>query len=307
MRCLAQAIGRSARLLLLVSSTIATNGLAQPADPSTCGFQDLNIPGALAAAAFGINDAGAVVGSFSSGLRTGSEGFLLFGGRFTAFSFPRAIFTAAFDINNQSQIVGSYIDSAGSQHGFFVHAGGFQTIDVPGAVNGTLAMGINNAGDIVGGFFPSSGGESAFHLRQGKLSLFRFPSAVATEATSININSVIVGMYRDAVVGSGIHGFMVVNGVFTTLDFPGAVDTFPFKINDREEIVGWYNGSDSTQHGFAFINGKFITIDKPDEPPATQTQTNIRGINNLSQVVGIFSDSSILGTSAFQANCQDVF
>src|SRR5262249_12473769 len=145
----------------------------------------------------------------------------------------------------------------------------------------------------------SSGRENSFLLHQGKFSLFGFPGAVDTEATSVNINTVIVGMYREAVVGSGIHGFMVVNGAFMTLDFPGAVDTFPFKVNDRGDIVGWYNGRDSTQHGFAFINGQFITIDKPDEAAATETQTNIRGVNNMSQIVGGFSDSSILGSLAF--------
>src|SRR6478752_2327297 len=252
----------------------------------TCSFQDLKLQ-AFSSAASGINDIGAVVGSFSTSLHTSSQAFLLFRGKFTPFTFPGSVSTGAFDINNHAQIVGSYSDRGGRNHGFFVQSGGFQTIDVPGAVNGTFPNGINNNGDIVGGFFGSSGGERSFLLHAGKFTFFRFPGSVSTEATSINVNSVIVGTYRNTMVGGRIHGFMVRNGAFRTLDFPGAVNTFPARVNDQGEIVGSYEKSDFTAHGFVLANGKFITIDKL--PEASGTQTNLRGVNNLSRIVGSFS------------------
>jgi uncharacterized membrane protein len=309
MRNLTQVIARISFLLCIVAfSTFPINSFAQPASASgICSFQDLNLPGAFSSAGTAINDVGAVVGAFSPGLRTSSQAFLLFEGRFTPFTFPGSISTGASDINNHAQIVGSYLDRSGRRHGFFVHSGGFQTIDVPGAVNGSQPMGINNTGDIVGGFFGSSGGERSFLLHQGKFTFFSFPGSVATEAASINVNSVIVGTYRDALVGGTIHGFRVRNGVFTTLDFPGALNTFPAKINDKGEIVGSYQGSDFIQHGFVLANGEFITIDKPDEPPGTETRTNLLGVNNKSRIVGGFTDSTIIGALGFQANCQSVF
>jgi len=286
-------------------SIFSTRGAAQEAGSvGTCSFQDLKLQ-AFSSAASGINDIGAVVGSFSTGLRTSGQAFLLFRGKFTPFTFPGSVSTGAFDINNHAQIVGSYSDRGGRNHGFFVQSGGFHTIDVPGAVNGTFPNGINNNGDIVGGFFGASGGERSFLLHRGKFTFFRFPGSVSTEATSVNINSVIVGTYANAIGSGRIHGFMVRNGAFSTLDFPGAINTFPAKINDQGEIVGSYQKSDFVAHGFVLARGKFTTIDKPPEAPGTQT--NIRGVNNLSRIVGSFSDANIFAVLAFQGNCTAVF
>lgn len=288
-----------------IFSVFPARSFAQEANSTgTCSFQDLKLQ-AFSSAASGINDIGAVVGSFSVGLRTSSQAFLLFRGKFTPFTFPGSASAGAFDINNHAQIVGSYSDRSGRIHGFFVQSGGFRTIDVPGAVNGTFPNGINNTGDIVGGFFGSSGGERSFLLHRGKFTFFRFPGSVSTEATSININSVIVGTYRNTVVGGRIHGFMVRNGAFATLDFPGAINTFPAKINDKGEIVGSYEKSDFIAHGFVLAHGKFTTIDKPPEAPGTQT--NILGVNNFSRIVGSFSDANIFAVLAFQGNCTAVF
>jgi uncharacterized membrane protein len=286
-------------------SIFSTKSAAQEASSvGTCSFQDLKLQ-AFSSAASGINDIGAIVGSFSTGLRTSGQAFLLFNGKFTPFTFPGSVSTGAFDINNHAQIVGSYSDRNGRNHGFFVHSGGFQTIDVSGAVNGTFPNGINNTGDIVGGFFGASGGERSFLLHRGKFTFFRFPGSVSTEATSVNINSVIVGTYRNSMVGGRIHGFMVRNGAFATLDFPGAINTFPAKINDQGEVVGSYQKSDFVTHGFVMAHGRFTTINKPPEAPGTQT--NIRGVNNLSRIVGSFSDANIFGVLAFQGNCTAVF
>ena len=309
MKDLARTILKFTRLTCIVTFSIisifSARGLAQEASSvGTCSFQDLKLQ-AFSSAASGINDIGAVVGSFSTGLRTSSQAFLLFKGKFTPFTFPGSVSTGAFDINNHAQIVGSYSDRSGRNHGFFVQSGGFQTIDVSGAVNGTFPNGINNTGDIVGGFFGPSGGERSFLLHRGKFTFFRFPGSVSTEATSVNINSVIVGTYANAIGSGRIHGFMVRNGAFATLDFPGAINTFPAKINDQGEIVGSYQKSDFVAHGFVLAHGKFTTIDKPPEAPGTQT--NIRGVNNLSRIVGSFSDANIFAVLAFQGNCTAVF
>lgn len=309
MKDLARIIAQFTLLLCIVAfTTFSINGSAQEESTTasaTCSFQDLNLQ-AFSSSAGGINDVGAVVGSFSTALRAPTgKAFLLFQGKFTPFTFPGSVETGAFDINNHAQIVGAYSDRAGRNHGFLAHSGGFRTIDVPGAVNGTFPNGINNTGDIVGGFVGASGGERSFLLHQGKFTFFRFPGSVSTEAMSININSVIVGTYQNTSVGGRTHGFRARNGVFATLDFPGAVNTFPAKINDLGEIVGSYQNSDFTTHGFVLAHGKFTTIDKPAEAP--QTQTNIRGVNNRSQIVGSFADNNIFAVLAFQANCKAVF
>jgi len=295
-----------ARLLCSATLFALCLGVLTAFAQETCSFQDLNLSGAFSSAGVGINDVGAVVGAFSPGLRTSSQPFLLFNG-FVPFTFPGSVAGGASDINNQSQIVGSYIDASGRTHGFFVHSGAFQTIDVPGSNGGTRLMGINNTGDIVGGVLDQSGAERAFLLHRGKFAFFSFPGAVVTEAAGINARSLIVGTYRDSVVGGVIHGFAVQHGAFSTIDFPGAANTLPSKVNDRGDIIGSYQGSDFNQHGFVLTAGRFITIDKPFEPSATRPQTNILGVNNLSQIVGSFSDTSIIGALGFRADCRKAF
>ena len=61
------------------------------------------MPGAKRTVAFGINDAGQIVGDFYRG---GDQGFLDIGGTFTQIDVPGASWTDAFGINDSGQIVG---------------------------------------------------------------------------------------------------------------------------------------------------------------------------------------------------------
>jgi probable HAF family extracellular repeat protein len=124
----------------------------------------------LSGPAFGINDAGQVVGTFglynlSDGTYTtlggrsahginnlgqivGSElsyGFLYNpnDGTYTTLKDPLGISTEALGINDLGQIVGTYTDSANVQHGFLYSAGAYITLD-------RVVSGINNSGVLVG-------------------------------------------------------------------------------------------------------------------------------------------------------------
>jgi probable HAF family extracellular repeat protein len=70
--------------------------------------------------AFGINDAGQIVGSFNDA--TGFHGFLLTGGVFTTIDAPGSTtplpFTQIFGINDAGQIVGRFSDATFVDHGF---------------------------------------------------------------------------------------------------------------------------------------------------------------------------------------------
>jgi ribosomal protein L6P/L9E len=56
----------------------------------------------------------------------------------------------------------------------------------------------------------------------------------------------IVGSYDNS---AGTHGFLLSNGVYTTIDGPSANYTVLYGINDSEQIVGQYQNS-SGEHGF---------------------------------------------------------
>jgi probable HAF family extracellular repeat protein len=70
--------------------------------------------------AYGINDAGQIVGEFfvPNGPNSGDHGFLLSGGIYTRFDVPDARRTFAFGINDAGQIVGRYEDASGNALGF---------------------------------------------------------------------------------------------------------------------------------------------------------------------------------------------
>ena len=112
-------------------------------------FTTIDVPGATSTSAYGINDAGQIVGSFNNA--TGSHGFLKDGATFTGFNVPGTTDTDASGINDAGQIVGDF-----GGNGFLKDGATFITIDVPGS-SFTAASGINDAGQIVGSHSDATG------------------------------------------------------------------------------------------------------------------------------------------------------
>src|SRR5512146_1977110 len=108
-------------------------------------FTSIDVPGAYSTVAFGINNSGQIVGSYSEQSGT-FHGYFDTRGSFTEIDVPGASSTATFDINSAGQIVGYYHDAHGD-HGFLETRSSFVTITVPGATN-TEAFGINDRGQI---------------------------------------------------------------------------------------------------------------------------------------------------------------
>jgi uncharacterized membrane protein len=120
-------------------------------------FTNIDVPGATGTKAYGINDSGQIVGTYSGSfpcMYTCS--FLYSGGIFTQLIPPGAGIIQAYGINDSGQIVGAYADSSEISHGFLDSAGSFTTINVPGAFI-TYAYGINDSGQIVGQYSDSTG------------------------------------------------------------------------------------------------------------------------------------------------------
>jgi hypothetical protein len=110
--------------------------------------------------AFGINNAGDVVGEYTA---SGGviDGFLkLAGGAFHTIAVPGAAETVALGINDNDTVVGAYIDGTGTTemiHGFIWRIGGDLTtmVDDPNADGFSYIDDINNEGDIVGAYIDS--------------------------------------------------------------------------------------------------------------------------------------------------------
>lgn len=184
-----------------------TNGSEERIDNPS----DANVHSGIAA--YGINNAGTVVGSFQRlGLGDNFSGYLYADGETTLVDNPAVAKDIWFyDINDSGQIVGYYDDAAGKAHGFRwdspYNNSSFTTIDCSGAVGVQLA-GINDSGKIVG-VYSTTTEAHGFLYDDGVCKPFNYTGATMTAPTEINNEGQIVGVYYDT--ADKAHGFLLDN------------------------------------------------------------------------------------------------
>jgi uncharacterized membrane protein len=167
-------------------------------------FVSVDVPGGLATYAYGINDAGAIVGCFFDTSWV-EHGFLRNpDATFTVIDVAGSVETCAIGIDNTGTIVGTVKD------------------EVPGGAPRWYSF-IRNA---VAGY-----------------TVFTFPSSDSTWAYG-NDSGVVVGYACTPapVVGSGAcYGYRrTPQGVYTIINAPGAVYSIPRDVNGDNEMVGDY-------------------------------------------------------------------
>jgi uncharacterized membrane protein len=129
--------------------------------------------------------------------------------------------------------------------------------------------------------------------KKGVFTTFAFPGAVLTTIFRINNRGQMVGTYVDAsgaTPGGFTHGFLLEDGVFTTIDVPGPsgpLESEILGINNRGQMVGTYRDAEDVIHGFLLDDGVFTTIDHPD----AARETVLFGINNRGQILGGYVDA----------------
>jgi probable HAF family extracellular repeat protein len=260
------------RFRLVIGALVAA--LAAVLAPATAhaqyAFTQILVPGAVATAAYGINNLGQIVGDYSAGGR--SVGFLYSNGTYTTIDVPGSGNTYVQDVNDAGQIVGYYA-GATNLRGFLYSGGVYTTIDVPGAQQ-TSVFGINDLGQMVG-WYVADNLAHGFLYDHGTFTTLGFQFGA-----DINDVGLIVGDRVLPVTPS--HGMLDDHGVLTQFDPPGSVDTRARGNNAAGEIVGYYSdpGLRAT-HGFVYARGAFITLDVP-WPQSTYAQS----INDAGQIVG---------------------
>ncbi|HEV2180973.1 MAG TPA: hypothetical protein VGR59_11680 [Gemmatimonadaceae bacterium] len=223
----------------------------------------IDFPGAGFTVAGAINNRGDIVGWYT--LPTAPavrHGFLLKDGAFTSFDPPGSIFTNVLGVNDRSEIVGRFctrapcaVPGSGDFHGFLLSDGQFTILDVPGS-NETNAWKTNDRGETVGGFGVAGGDAALFLFRDGTFTTMALPDGkhVNEDTGGINALGDIVGQYCDAspclTGGPNEHGFVLSNGLLTTIDIPGATVTGAFGINARRQVVGGYFDAAGVLHGY---------------------------------------------------------
>lgn len=254
-------------------------------------YTEIHVEGGLSTQATGINEAGAVVGSYQQPLGTDSVVLRPFRYQDGMYRVTSSIEPAAHshdDINDRGHVVSNVAHRDLTHEAFLVRGKQQIPLAVPDAVV-TLAYGLSDR-DMVSGSYDHSPNElgilttSAYLWSQtGGYTLFDAPSAAGlTIAWGVNKSGTAVGVYMDAAYV--YHGFVrPANGNIVTLDYPGSPYTQLTGINDRGDIVGFYQDpSDWQLKGFVYKDGQFIPI----TPPNAALGTAPCRITNDGRVVG---------------------
>lgn len=274
-----------------------------PADADSYTFTTLSVPGAFPSyfgtQAFGINDAGQVVGTYTAS--SSLQGFVFdqASATYTTFDDPATpTGTEARGINDAGQIVG-YLPYLSADRIFLRDptSGTFTTLSAQTGQFFSSATGINDAGQILGYYTDGTFRAPAV------TSFVRDPAPVAytylqdpnsgtpsipnfTVANGIDNAGQVVGYFQNT---SGAYdGFLFdpATGTYLTIDVPTATDTYAQGINNSGQIVGYYDINGMTD-GFVLDlgTGLFTTLRDPEA-----IGTFAQGINDSGQVVGYLTD-----------------
>lgn len=245
-----------------------------------------------ASTAFGTNDRGDVVGSFTEGTGQNAvtHGFLLSKGEFTVIDFPGAQSTIARGINYRGDIIGSYRlpgDPALGSRGFLrTITGEFVNVRYPGHSWETLQR-ILPDGTILGCRHDQDQMVSMRGVRIGR------DGASEIDAFSSMNNGATpdlrrtVGWWVDMMLNAPqgqTQGYIIQDGVFTPFMVPGSNGTQAWDVNLGGAIVGQYNVG-TTVRGF---------LRTEDGDQATYTTIHYRGATTT-RAFGINARGDIVG------------
>ena len=173
-----------------------------------------NVNGTTAAEiAFGINNAGLVVGQYTDSSTGTNPGFLYSGGSFTILNpVANAAVTNAQGVNNNGLVTGFYSVDGVHQHGFFYNSGtsSFSLPPDPNIPNLVLTqfLGLNDLGIAVGYYQLPDGSQHGFlyNIATQTYTFLDDPNAATsglsiTQITGINDAGEITGFYVDANTG----------------------------------------------------------------------------------------------------------
>ncbi len=246
------------------------------------GFTQIDVPGAFATRAFGVNAVGQVVGSYTDA--TGTHGFLWDDGAITTIKVPLAISTEAWGINPQGDIVGRYRKAANPRtFGFLLRDGVYTDISVGNHLH-TLPIKISPSGEIAGCFHDTNFlmDMRGYIQRGSRVSSYEaLPSTMHNGVTPGG--GVIAGISFTAPLLA--RAYVITRGVYSEFGYPGATFTQAWDVSPTGTVVGYFNAVDS--HGFVRDNDGLRQVDVPGA-----RWTRIFGINPRHDMAGTYADAA---------------
>ena len=277
-------------------------GLLESVAMSNSRYLTLDDPLAtLGTVAYGVNDIGTVVGSYTTadipslnvGVRT--HGFVYSNGVYTTLDDPLGSSTIARGVNNLGQVVGTYVDSMnGKTKGFFYENGIYTTIDYAGISGTTIALGVNDSSEVFvqvdNGYFKFKNGI----FTQLNVDIFALPvNGISVKLNSLNNN----GVYAGGLAGGSTRGLLYDGISIYRIGFNDYGQAYG--LNDIGSAVGIEQGQLSAgRFPGPIIQRPYIYSDEhggnfDDFIDFSQTnKTLANDINNAGQVVGSYTDAT---------------
>src|SRR5258706_12942112 len=123
---------------------------------------------------------------------------------------------------------------------------------------------------------------------QNNFSLENFPNSAQTQVIGINNRGYTDGFYIDN-AGTN-HGFLDINGTFTTVDFPGTTLNQLLGLNNLEQAAGYYADAAGIDHPYIFDhNGGVLLV---ITIPAAVGGAQATGINDNGSISGFYIDGA---------------
>jgi probable HAF family extracellular repeat protein len=258
-------------------------------------IQDLGTLGGSQSTAYGINNNGDVVGSFTALPLGLNHAFLYSNGVMTDLGTLAVNYqSGASQINNRGQIVGVAGTSTGS-HAFLYNRGVMQDLGTLGGSNSS-GSGINAVGQVVGlSYLP---GDTAFHAMlysRGTMSdLGALPNGCCSQAQAINLFGRAVGGSTFRPDLGNDHAFLYDSGTMTDLGTlypdPSIASSFAYAINDHGQIVGETDALGGDYGVHAFLYQRSVMTDLNALVSLDTTLVAAFGINNAGQIAAFGSN-----------------
>jgi uncharacterized membrane protein len=292
-----------AKLFFLIGSTILVATPVSAADRAQ--YATFDFPGAVSTAVWGINNHGAIVGSYEAPAHF-FHGFLYANGKFTSIDGPGAVFTQVRGINDDGDIVGTYITyqdflaqtPGGGFHGLYQkHGGALTSLNVPGHIN-TIFNKITDSRVVYGCYHDEGMDDSPQASMHGIVAhLSHWPHiSLMPSGTTMNVGgneegTRYAGMWYDF-TRLRHRSYVIQHGQQVNFDVPVCNLTTPWDMNDAGEVHPDPEATSTGQyHGFLRSrNGKIATIDYPGS-----TSTQALAINSNGKIGGSYVDAKGIG------------
>jgi uncharacterized membrane protein len=247
-------------------------------------YTTIEVTGALATTAFGINARGDIVGSYvDASFR--SHGFLLRDGGVTTIDYPGAAGNDARGIGPNGEIVGGYWmpgEPGVNIHGYLrTKQGDFERVDYPGHTN-TIPQRILGDGTILGCRHDHNTMDTMRGIVMGRDGNSEIDANASMHNGATPNGKRIVGLYMNMDAGNRTEGYVIEDGVFTPFLVPGSNFTAAWDMNPVGDIVGIYR-TGTVFHGFLLRDGRYVSIDVPGA-----TATRAFGTNAGGAIVGSY-------------------